>query len=153
MDKNVILARLAAGETLQAIGDEFAAMMNAAADEYNEAKRKEAETAAAKAAAEAKLLAEKRSLANDFVVTLQKYCALCGVDPSLLGDVELDEVDLLVEAMDELIGLMKMGQELKEKLGALAPTAAPVQLKGATPRIIPLELNDTDILNAFKATL
>ena len=149
MNKEAILARLAAGETLQAIGDEFAAMMNAAADEYNETKRKEAETAAA----EAKLLAEKRALAGDFVKTLQKYCALCGVDPDLLGEVDLDEVDLLVEAMDELIGLMKVGQELKDKLSAFAPTAAPAQLKGSAPRIVPLEMNDMDILNAFKSRL
>lgn len=150
MDKNVILARLTAGETLQSIGDEFAAMMNAAAEEYNEAKRQEAETAAAKAAAEAKLNAEKHSLAADLIAVVEKYCAVSGIDPTSLGEINADEIDMIVGALDELMDLLRISQELKDKLAA---AATPVMPQGLMPRIIPLELNDMDILDAFKATL
>lgn len=148
MNKEAIMARLAAGESLQAIGDEFAAMMNAAADEYNEAKRKEAEEAARAAAENAKVLNEKRALALNFIETLKKYCAISGVDPKDLGEVELDDMDVLVEAMDELMELMKSMNELKSKLGIAIDAARPAKPLKVSSISMPV-MNDDEILKSF----
>ena len=152
MNKEAIMARLAAGESLQAIGDEFAAMMNAAADEYNEAKRKEAEEAAA--AENAKVLNEKRTLALNFIETLKKYCAVSGVDPAMLEEAEigLDGVDQLIAAMDELMDLMKSVEELKNKLGKHANVfAMPTEMPGVSKIMInpTVGVSDDEILSSF----
>lgn len=154
MNKEAIMARLAAGESLQAIGDEFAAMMNAAADEYNEAKRKEAEEAARAAAANAKVLNEKRTLALNFIETLKRYCAVSGVDPAMLEEAEigLDGVDQLIEAMDELMDLMKSVEELKNKLGKHANVfAMPTEMPGVSKIMInpTVGVSDDEILSSF----
>lgn len=153
MNKEAIMARLAAGESLQTIGDEFAAMMNAAADEYNEAKRKEAEEAARAAAENAKVLNEKRTLALNFIETLKRYCAVSGVDPSMLQEAEigLDGVDQLIEAMDELMDLMKSVEELKNKLGRHTNVfAMPTEMPGVSKIMInPLPVSDDEILSSF----
>lgn len=152
MNKEAIMARLAAGESLQAIGDEFAAMMNAAADEYNEAKRKEAEEAAA--AENAKVLNEKRTLALNFIETLKKYCAVSGVDPAMLEEAEigLDGVDQLIAAMDELMDLMKSVEELKNKLSTHANVfAMPTEMPGVSKIMInpTVGVSDDEILSSF----
>lgn len=152
MNKEAIMARLAAGESLQAIGDEFAAMMNAAADEYNEAKRKEAEEAAA--AENAKVLNEKRTLALNFIETLKRYCAVSGVDPAMLeeAEIELDGVDQLIAAMDELMDLMKSVEELKNKLGKHANVfAMPTEMPGMSKIMInpTVGVSDDEILSSF----
>ena len=152
MNKEAIMARLAAGESLQAIGDEFAAMMNAAADEYNEAKRKEAEEAAA--AENAKVLNEKRTLALNFIETLKRYCAVSGVDPAMLEEAEigLDGVDQLIAAMDELMDLMKSVEELKNKLGKHANVfAMPTEMPGMSKIMInpTVGVSDDEILSSF----
>jgi hypothetical protein len=144
MNKEAIMARLAAGESLQAIGDEFAAMMNAAADEYNEAKRKEAEEAARAAAENAKVLNEKRTLALNFIETLKRYCAISGVDPKTLGENDLDDMDMLVEAMDELMDLMKSMNELKSKLDLVHPIK-PLKVSSISMPVV----NDDEILKSF----
>lgn len=148
MNKEAIMARLAAGESLQTIGDEFAAMMNAAADEYNEAKRKEAEDAARAAAENAKVLNEKRALALNFIETLKKYCAISGVDPKDLGEVELDDMDVLVEAMDELMDLMKAMNDLKSKFGIAVDAARPAKPLKVSSISMPV-MNDDEILKSF----
>ena len=148
MNKEAIMARLAAGESLQTIGDEFAAMMNAAADEYNEAKRKEAEDAARAAAENAKVLNEKRALALNFIETLKKYCAVSGVDPKDLGEVELDDMDVLVEAMDELMDLMRAMNDLKSKFGVAIDTARPAKPLKVSSISMPV-MNDDEILKSF----
>lgn len=153
MNKEAILARLAAGESLQTIGDEFAAIMNAAADEYNEAKRREAEEAAAKAALEAKNLDEKRALASEFVETVKKYCALSGVNPEFLGEVGIEDVDQLIEAMDELMDLMKSVEKLSKLVPPVtkkAPMEIPVMRHSA---IVPASMDADNILKAFTASL
>ena len=152
MNKEAIMARLAAGESLQAIGDEFAAMMNAAADEYNEAKRKEAEEAAA--AENAKVLNEKRTLALNFIETLKRYCAVSGVDPAMLEEAEigLDGVDQLIAAMDELMDLMKSVEELKNKLSTHANVfAMPTEMPGMSKIMInpTVGVSDDEILSSF----
>ena len=152
MNKEAIMARLAAGESLQAIGDEFAAMMNAAADEYNEAKRKEAEEAAA--AENAKVLNEKRTLALNFIETLKRYCAVSGVDPAMLEEAEigLDGVDQLIEAMDELMNLMKSVEELKNKLSTHANVfAMPTEMPEMSKIMInpTVGVSDNEILSSF----
>ena len=144
MNKEAIMARLAAGETLQTIGDEFAAMMNAAAEEYNEAKRKEAEEAARAAAENAKVLNEKRTLALNFIETLKRYCSISGVDPKTLGENDLDDMDMLVEAMDELMDLMKSMNELKSKLDLVHPIK-PLKVSSISMPVV----NDDEILKSF----
>ena len=152
MNNEANMARLAAGESLQTIGDEFAAMMNAAADEYNEAKRKEAEETAA--AENAKVLNEKRTLALNFIETLKRYCAVSGVDPAMLEEAEigLDGVDQLIAAMDELMDLMKSVEELKNKLSTHANVfAMPTEMPGMSKIMInpTVGVSDDEILSSF----
>ena len=146
MDKNYVLARLQAGETLQTIGDDFAAVMNAALDEFNEAKRKEAEEAAIAAAQKAAIEDTKREIAHKFVENLRDYAELSGVDPELLGMMEGEDIGELVAGLDELMSLLTSLQSLKDKF---APTAAPAQLKRSPIVSMGAKPSDDEILKSF----
>lgn len=147
VDKNYVLSRLQAGETVQTIGDDFAKVMNDAIADFNEIQKKEAE---AKAAAERESKDEaKRELAMEFVGTLQKYADLCGVDPELLGEIVDDELDQLVEAMDQMMELMLAVSDLKKKLTTAAPVA---ELKHSPIMPVP-KASDDEILKSFISML
>lgn len=149
VDKNYVLSRLQAGETVQTIGDDFAKIMNDAIADFNEIQKREAE---AKAAAERESKAKdeaKRELAMEFVGTLQKYADLCGVDPELLGEIVDDELDQLVEAMDQMMELMLAVSDLKKKLTTAAPIA---ELKHSPIMPVP-KASDDEILKSFISML
>ena len=137
MDKNYFLTRLANGEDMDAIGQEMAAMMNAAMAEYNA--NLEAE---AKRQAEAEKEAAKRDLIEELVEIVQELAILEGMDPDELKMTE-EDMDQLVAAFTEMFAAMR---DLKKMLAGLEEkTAAPKATVKAT-KIAP---TDEQILADF----
>ena len=112
MNKEYIMSRLNAGESLQEIGDSFAQLMNEANAEYMEAKRRE-EEAAAKADS---IKAAKRNIAQDMVNLIAEYFELCGLDLASFDETGIADLDMVVESLDEMIDLAKSLQDLKDFL-------------------------------------
>ena len=101
IDKNYFLNRLANGEDMDVIGQEMAAMMNAAMAEHNanleaEAKRK----------AEAEKEQAKRGLMEELVEIVQELAILEGMDPA---DMQVSDEDMnqLVAAFSEMFAAMR----------------------------------------------
>lgn len=112
MNKEYIMSRLNAGESLQEIGDSFAQLMNEANAEYMEAKRKEEE-----AAARAESIKEaKRTIAQDMVNLVAEYFELGGLDLASFDEVGISDLDVVVESLDEMVDLAKNLQDLKDFL-------------------------------------
>ena len=107
MDKNYFLTRLANGEDMDAIGQEMAAMMNAAMAEYNA--NLEAE---AKRQAEAEKETAKRDLIEELVEIVQELAILEGMDPADM-QVTDEDMDQLVTAFNEMFAAMR---DLKKML-------------------------------------
>jgi hypothetical protein len=101
MDKNYFLTRLANGENMDAIGQEMAAMMNAAMAEYNA--NLEAE---AKRQAEAEKEAAKRDLIGELVEIVQELAILEGMDPDELT-LSDEDMDQLIAAFTEMFAAMR----------------------------------------------
>lgn len=101
IDKNYFLNRLANGEDMAAIGNEIAAMMNAAIDEHNA--NLEAE---AKRQAEIEKEAAKRDLVEELVDIIKELAILEGMDPDEMTITD-EEMDQLVEAFTEMFAAMR----------------------------------------------
>ena len=101
IDKNYFLGRLANGEDMTAIGNEIAAMMNAALDEHNAALEAEA-----KHQAEVEKEAAKRDLMEELVEIIQELAILEGMDPDDL-QVSDEDMDQLVAAFTEMFAAMR----------------------------------------------
>ena len=101
IDKNYFLDRLANGEDMDVIGQEMAAMMNAAMAEYNA--NLEAE---AKRQAEAEKEAAKRDLIEELVEIVQELAILEGMDPDELQVTE-EDMDQMVAAFTEMFAAMR----------------------------------------------
>ena len=110
IDKNYFLDRLANGEDMDVIGQEVAAMMNAAMAEHNanleaEAKRK----------AEAEKNQAKRDLMEELVEIIQELAILEGMDPDDL-QVSDEDMDQMVAALTEMFAAMR---DLKKMFASL----------------------------------
>ena len=101
IDKNYFLGRLANGEDMSVIGQEMAAMMNAAMAEYSA--NLEAE---AKRQAEIEKEAAKRDLMEELVDIVQELAILEGMDPDDL-QVTDEDMDQLVAAFTEMFAAMR----------------------------------------------
>lgn len=101
IDKNYFLDRLANGEDMDVIGQEMAAMMNAAMAEHNA--NLEAE---AKRQAEVEKEAAKRDLIEELVEIIQELAILEGMDPDEL-QVTDEDVEQLVAAFNEMFAAMR----------------------------------------------
>ena len=110
IDKNYFLNRLANGEDMDAIGQEMAAMMNAAMAEHNA--NLEAE---AKRQAEVEKEQAKRELIEEIVEIVQELAILEGMDPDELQVTE-EDMEQLVAAFTEMFGAMR---ELKKVFATL----------------------------------
>ena len=124
MDKNYFLTRLANGEDMDAIGQEMAAMMNAAMAEYNA--NLEAE---AKRQAEAEKEAAKRDLIEELVEIVQELAILEGMDPDELKMTE-EDMDQLVAAFTEMFAAMR---DLKKMFADLETHATAPKATKVTP--------------------
>jgi hypothetical protein len=101
IDKNYFLDRLANGEDMGVIGQEMAAMMNAAMAEHNA--NLEAE---AKRQAEAEKEAAKRDLVEEMVDIIKELAILEGIDPDEMKLTD-EEMDQLVTAFTEMFAVMR----------------------------------------------
>jgi hypothetical protein len=110
IDKNYFLDRLANGEDMDVIGQEMAAMMNAAMAEHNA--NLEAE---AKRQAEIEKETAKRDLMEELVDIIQELAILEGMDPDDLRVTD-EEMDQLVAAFSEMFAAMR---DLKKMFASL----------------------------------
>ena len=138
MDKNYFLNRLANGEDMDVIGQEMAAMMNAAIAEHNA--NLEAE---AKRQAEVEKEQAKRELMEELVEIIQELAILEGMDPEDL-QVSDEDMDQLVAAFTEMFAAMR---DLKKLFASIETdkVAAP-KVRKATINVKP---SDDQILADF----
>ena len=148
IDKNYFMSRLQAGESIDNIGNEIAAMMNQAVAEHN------AQIAAAEAAKQAAMAAEaekeaaKRELVEELAEIIQEIAILEGMDADELA-LKDEDIDQLVEAITNMFATMrdikKLIASIEAKNGDVVIAHAP-QAKIATGRIEP---SDDQILADF----
>lgn len=148
IDKNYFLTRLQNGEDMTAIGNEIAAMMNAAIDEHNAA----LEAEAAKQA-EVEKEATKRELVEEMVDIIKELAILEGMDPEEMT-MSNEEMDQLVAAFTEMFAAMrdlkKMFADLEAKLESDEKSPARLHHPGpASGRIVPMAKSDEQILADF----
>ena len=138
IDKNYFLGRLANGEDMDVIGQEMAAMMNAAMAEHNA--NLEAE---AKRQAEVEKEQAKRELMEELVEIIQELAILEGMDPDDL-QVTDEDMDQLVAAFTEMFAAMR---DLKKLFASIDTdkVAAPKTHKA----VINVKPNDDQILADF----
>jgi hypothetical protein len=129
-DYKDIVARLEKGETIQSIGDEFAAMLTKAEREHNNAERDKLDTF--------------RSLVQETVDFFKKYYPDMDLDDVDLSDDTLKKMLQEVEAMVKFAaGASKIADKLAKEFAAMEPTEAKeVSCKAKSD---PLE----DFLNQF----
>ena len=140
IDKNYFLDRLANGEDMDVIGQEMAAMMNAAMAEHNA--NLEAE---AKRQAEVEKEAAKRDLIEEMVEIVQELAILEGMDPDEL-QVTDEDMDQMVAAFTEMFGAMRELKQVIAGLEAHKPAAAPAKVTVKASKIAP---SDDQILADF----
>jgi hypothetical protein len=130
IDKNYFLNRLANGEDMDVIGQEMAAMMNAAMAEHNA--NLEAE---AKRQAEIEKEAAKRDLMEELVEIIQELAILEGMDPEDL-QVSDEEMDQLVAAFTEMFAAMRDLKKLFASVDAPKVRKATINVKPSDDQIL-----------------
>ena len=140
MDKNYFLTRLANGEDMDAIGQEMAAMMNAAMAEHNanleaEAKRK----------AEAEKNQAKRDLMEELVEIIQELAILEGMDPADM-QVTDEDMDQLVAAFTEMFAAMR---DLKKLFASIDTDKVVANIPKVHKATINVKPSDDQILADF----
>ena len=123
IDKNYFLNRLANGEDMDVIGQEMAAMMNAAMAEHNA--NLEAE---AKRQAEVEKEAAKRDLVEEMCEIMKELAILEGVDPD---EIEITS-DMVDQIMEGITASFELARQLEQMFGA-APAHAPVKAVKIAP--------------------
>ena len=136
VNKEYILSRLAAGESIQEIGDSLAQVMNEAMAEHTAAIEAEKKAAAEKIQKQEK----KKDLALAFIAVLQDYARVCDVDPALLGELSETDTDELIEQLDQIMELAVSLQTLSEVFAADKAIA--------TNKVVPVK-SDDEIIKAF----
>ena len=101
IDKNYFSERLAAGEDIDAIGQDIAKAMNEALEEY-----RAAEEAKKAAAAKAENESAKKDIVREMVELIQEYAILEGMDGDELETSE-EDIEQLVDAFTSLFAAMR----------------------------------------------
>lgn len=125
--KDYFLDRLAAGENIDAIGQEMANMMNEALEAHHAA-----EEAKKAAAAKAENEAAKRDIVEEMIELVQEYAILEGMDENEIK-VSPEDIDAMVAAFTEMFAAMRQLKTLTARLDAKKPS----------------HKSDDDILNEF----
>lgn len=139
MNKDYFLARLANGEDMDTIGQEMAAMMNAAIAEHNA--RIEAEKAKA---AEADKEAAKRDLIEEIVEIVQELAILEGFNEDEIT-ITAEDMDNMVAAFTEMFNAMREVKKLVASLEEVKP-AKPV----AKPKVTAIKTDDEALAEFVK---
>ena len=113
IDKNYFLNRLANGEDMDAIGNDIAAMMTEALNEYS---AKQAETDREN---------HKRELVKQLAGIVQELAVLEGLNAEDISVTD-ETVNVLMESLSELFGVMRGLKELADTLALGTTAAAPV---------------------------
>lgn len=140
IDKNYFLDRLANGEDMDVIGQEVAAMMNAAMAEHNA--NLEAE---AKRQAEAEKEQAKRDLIEELVEIVQELAILEGMDPDEIQVTE-EDMDQMVAAFTEMFGAMR---SLKKMFAELDTDKVVAHAPKTRKAVINVKPSDDQILADF----
>ncbi len=94
IDKSYFLSRLANGESIDTIGNDIAAMMNAAMEDH-----KAMLAAEAKAKAEADKEAAKHALCEEMIEIIKELAILDGVNTDVFDNYTEDDVDDLAKSI------------------------------------------------------
>lgn len=140
IDKNYFLDRLANGEDMDVIGQEVAAMMNAAMAEHNA--NLEAE---AKRQAEVEKEQAKRDLIEELVEIVQELAILEGMDPDEIQVTE-EDMDQMVAAFTEMFGAMR---SLKKMFAELDTDKVVAHVPKTRKAVINVKPSDDQILADF----
>lgn len=140
IDKNYFLDRLANGEDMDVIGQEVAAMMNAAMAEHNA--NLEAE---AKRQAEAEKEQAKRDLIEELVEIVQELAILEGMDPDEIQVTE-EDMNQMIAAFNEMFGAMRSLKKMFAELDTDKVVANAPKTRKATIKVKP---SDDQILADF----
>ena len=141
---NDILARLRNGESMDAIGQSIADVLNEAQDAYD------AELEAAKKAQAANdLIIKKRELAEDFICLMQEYGDLvCPGSRDILSEYTDEDLDEMIHAIDQMFNLLQFAIQMR--------TMVEEQKPQATSKIIPVTRapkSDDEVLANFLKSL
>ena len=107
-----ILTRLRNGESIDAIGQSIADVLNSAQNAYN------AEVEAAKEAEAANTLAiQKRELAEEFIHLVQRYGDLvCPGSRDILSEYTDEDLDEMIAAIDQMFNLLQFAIQMRAAL-------------------------------------
>ena len=107
-----ILTRLRNGESMDAIGQSIADVLNAAQSAYD------AEVEAAKEAEAANALAtQKRELAEEFIHLVQRYGDLvCPGSRDILSEYTDEDLDEMIAAIDQMFNLLQFAIQMRTAL-------------------------------------
>ena len=139
MNKDYFLARLANGEDMDTIGQEMAAMMNAAIAEHNA--RIEAEK---NKAAEAEKEAAKRDLIEELIEIVQELAILEGFDADEIKITE-EDMENMIAAFNEMFNAMREVKKLVATLEDAKPVKAP-----AKPKVTAIKSDDEALAEFVK---
>lgn len=144
-DKNYFLDQLRNGQDINSIGQAMADAMNAAMADFA------AEQEAARVA-KVELATKKKDLGIKMIDLFREYAALTG--NTAMDELEIDEndLDMLVEALDQTFALMGAVKELKVAIDNLPDEQVPVvhkKLNKAKARA----KSDDEVLAEFIASL
>ena len=135
IDKNYFMSRLANGESMDAIGEEIAALMTEALNEHN------AQVEAAKQA-EVEKEATKRDLVEEMCEILKELAILEGIDP--------DAIEISDELIDQMVAgitaSFQLAKYLEDTLGDGKVVASVPKTRSATINVKP---TDDQILADF----
>lgn len=131
IDKNYFLKRLSEGESIDAIGQAIADMMNAAVQEYETEK-----AIAAKAD-------RKREIMKELCALIEEYGKLENVDEDF--NITDEDIDALIKAFEDMF---KTIRELKKIANALDQKIAVSDNKNIKVNVKP-HMSDDEILSNF----
>ena len=147
---NDVLARLRNGESMDTIGQSIADVLNEAQEAY-----KAEQEVAKKAQADAAIAKAKRDMALDLIDIIQDYGDLVAPEAAnLLDEVDDDDIDAMVEALDQMFQMMTMMVKLKTSMADF--DKLPVPKAQAKSKITPagkLVNSDDEVLAKFIASL
>lgn len=123
-----ILARLRNGESMDAIGQSIADVLNAAQNAYDAEME-----AQAKAKAANDLMMQKRELAEDFIHLMQEYGDLvCPGSRDILDDYTDEDLDEMIGAIDQMFNLLSFAIQMRAVAGEIKHAPAPSHITPVT---------------------
>ena len=140
---NDILARLRNGESMDAIGQSIADVLNEAQSAYD------AELEAAKKAQAANdLIIKKRALAEEFILLMQDYGDLvCPGSRDILEDYTDADLDEMIAAIDQMFNLLQLAIQMRTALEEKTQTKSHITPATRAPK------SDDEVLANFLKSL